>query len=197
MGHGRSPRPLVPPPSVTSNVVLRVDGTLCGVANRSAYPKIGFLPSYGHDLDTGGPARRQPLVFAVGASNISIVGGGVIDGNGWYWYPEFRNHSLDPGVGRPHLVEFQNCTGVEVTGITLLNPAFWTMHPGGGATRRALSAEARTGPLHLLLLGSVLPKRAHSQHDDLRSVVPKLRLRKHRRDRCRQQQRRRHRAQCD
>lgn len=117
------------PFNLTSNIVLRVDGTIRGVENRSAYPLIGVLPSYGHDLDTGGAARRQPLVFSVGASNLSISGSGTIDGAGYYWYGEFKNRSIDPGVGRPHLIELQNCTGVEVTGITLLNSAFWTFHP--------------------------------------------------------------------
>ena len=117
------------PFNLTSNIALRVEGAVRGVENRTAFPKIGPLPSYGHDLDTGGPARRQPLVFAVGASNISIRGGGVIDGAGWYWYGNFNNRSIDPDVGRPHLVELQNCTGVELTGVTLLNSAFWTLHP--------------------------------------------------------------------
>lgn len=117
------------PFNLTSNVVLHVDGTVRGVENRSKFPKIGVLPSYGFDLDTRGPARRQPLVFSVGASNVSVSGAGVIDGAGWYWYPEFSNSSIDPKVGRPHLMEFQNCSGVEISGVTLLNSAFWTLHP--------------------------------------------------------------------
>ena len=32
-------------------------------------------------------------------------------------------------MGRPHLMELQNITGVVVTGVTLLNSAFWTFHP--------------------------------------------------------------------
>ena len=117
------------PFNLTSNTVLNVEGTVRAVENQTAFPIVAVLPSYGHDLDTGGRARRQPFVFAVGQHNITISGRGVIDGAGAYWWPHFNNHSMDPGVGRPHLMELNNCTDVEITGVTLLNSAFWTLHP--------------------------------------------------------------------
>lgn len=116
------------PVNLTSNVVLRVDGTMRAVMNRSAFPKIAVLPSVGHDYDTNGPCRRHPFVFAVGARNVSVVGSGTIDGAGRHWWNmTFRRE--DPGVGRPHLMELQNVTDAEVTGVTLLNSPFWTFHP--------------------------------------------------------------------
>jgi polygalacturonase len=166
------------PVNLTSNVILRVEGTMRAVENRSAFPKIAVLPSVGHDYDTNGPCtsdhvlrnwpvlytvtdvsrafshvpnylyfwvgladgpwlgflalasgRRHPFVFAVGGSNITVSGSGTIDGAGAYWWPQFHNRSIDPGVGRPHLMEMQNITGLVVTGVTLLNSAFWTFHP--------------------------------------------------------------------
>jgi len=116
------------PVNLTSNVVLRVEGTMRAVENRSAFPKIAVLPSVGRDYDTNGPCRRHPFVFAVGGSNISISGAGTIDGAGYYWWSK-ASRDLDPGVGRPHLMELQNVSGVSVTGVTLLNSAFWTFHP--------------------------------------------------------------------
>jgi hypothetical protein len=116
------------PVNLTSNVVLRVDGTMRAVEDREAFPIIGVLPSVGHDYDTNGPARYQSFVFAVGGRNISIVGKGVIDGAGAYWWTR-ASRQLNHGVGRPHLLELQNITDVVVTGVTLLNSPFWTFHP--------------------------------------------------------------------
>eukprot|EP01079_Euglenida_sp_SAG-EU17-18_P011887 gene11887-10275_t len=70
------------PFNMTSDVNLRVDGAVVGIANKDAFPVIGVLPSYGHDLDTDGHARRHPLVYAVGARNVTVSGRGVIDGAG-------------------------------------------------------------------------------------------------------------------
>ena len=58
---------------------------------------------------------------AEGGHNITITGKGVIDGAGAYWWPR--------GGSRPHLLELYNISGAEVTGVTLLNSAFWTFHP--------------------------------------------------------------------
>jgi polygalacturonase len=70
------------PVNLTSNTVLRVEGTMRALTDRDAFPKIGILPSVGHDYDTNGPARRMPFVFAVGGRNITVRGGGTIDAAG-------------------------------------------------------------------------------------------------------------------
>ena len=36
---------------------------------------------------------------------------------------------LNHGIGRPHLLELNNITDAEVTGVTLLDSPFWTFHP--------------------------------------------------------------------
>jgi|EP01047_Picozoa_sp_COSAG01_P062601 hypothetical protein len=60
----------------------------------------------GHDYDTNGQARYHPFVFAVGGSNITVCGKGVIDGAGSYWWTR-ASRQLNRGVGRPHLMELQ------------------------------------------------------------------------------------------
>ena len=73
------------------------------VPNRSAFPKIGVLPSVGHDYDTNGPCRRHPFIFSdcpAGCTNISVVGAGTIDGAGRPWWNTTTRRTLDPGVGR-------------------------------------------------------------------------------------------------
>lgn len=117
------------PINLTSNVVLRVEGTMRAVEDREKFPKIGILPSVGHDYDTNSQCRRMPFVFAVGGSNITITGSGVIDAAGRYWWQNYHNRSIDPRVGRPHLMEIQSVTGLEITGVTLLDSGFWTLHP--------------------------------------------------------------------
>jgi len=115
------------PVNLTSNVVLRVEGTMRAVEDKSKFPIIDILPSVGHDYDTNGHSRYHPFVYAVGGSNITITGKGVIDGAGAFWWSR-ASRQENHGIGRPHLLELQNINGVEVTGVTLLDSAFWTFH---------------------------------------------------------------------
>jgi len=116
------------PVNLTSNVVLRVEGTMRAVEDKSKFPVVGILPHVGHDYETNGQSRFHPFVYAVGGSNITIKGKGIIDGAGAFWWGK-ASRQENHGIGRPHLLELQNVSGVEVTGVTLLNSAFWTFHP--------------------------------------------------------------------
>lgn len=113
--------------NLSSGVTLEVQAgaTVVGAADLREFPIIPALPSYGVSRDQKQKLRHQALVMASDASNIRIVGEGVIDGNGQYWWDQAK--TLE--AGRPRLVELYNCTDVEVAGITLLNSGFWTLHP--------------------------------------------------------------------
>lgn len=113
------------PVNLTSNVVLRVEGTMRAMEDRSLFPVIDVLPSVGHDYDTNGPSRYQPFVSAFSGTNITITGSGTIDGAGAYWWTKASRH-LNHGIGRPHLLELNNITDAVVTGVTLLDSPFWT-----------------------------------------------------------------------
>eukprot|EP00985_Skeletonema_marinoi_P034701 scaffold44590_cov248-Skeletonema_marinoi.AAC.1 len=117
------------PITLGPHTTLTVHGTIRGVADQHKFPAIDPLPSFGRDADFRVKRRRQALVSARHAPNITIRGDGVIDGAGWYWYPFFLNHTAANYLGRPHIIEIENCTGVEITGVTLRDPAFWTLHP--------------------------------------------------------------------
>lgn len=72
--------------------------------------------------------RYGAVVGAVGASNVSIVGGGVLDGAGWTFW---RLRAMNPTplkCSRPHLVEFERCHDVTLDHIELRNSPFWTSH---------------------------------------------------------------------
>jgi hypothetical protein len=114
------------PFNLTSNMVLDVRGTLRGTTNLSLVPLMAPFPSMGGNITRDGHACRfAPLVGAFRARNITITGGGVIDGAGAWWWD--HRHAMD--VEPPRLVELQHVVGVTVRNITLTNSPFWTLHP--------------------------------------------------------------------
>jgi polygalacturonase len=107
-----------------NNITLEIDkgATLLGSSDHADYhPKTEFRQ----------PAV-EPLVIAGNASNVSITGGGVIDGAGESWWKIARS-TKDAGVmgvrPRPRLVVFDHCKHVRVEGVTLQNSAFWQLVP--------------------------------------------------------------------
>jgi polygalacturonase len=65
--------------------------------------------------------------------NISITGGGIIDGNGIAFMGKELEDSyelkpfniIDP---RPHLLTLVGCKNISITNITIRNSAYWTLH---------------------------------------------------------------------
>jgi hypothetical protein len=45
----------------------------------------------GQDQYQQGKMEWQPIVYSYYADNITITGGGVIDGQGWYWWDCFTH----------------------------------------------------------------------------------------------------------
>jgi len=101
----------------------------------------------------GKPAvRRQSPVWAQDATDISISGNGILNGNGEYWRPlkrakvtdgqwksmtsgsgRFENSKLWVPEGtrsstRPVLVALHECKRVKMEGVTLMNSPAWSMH---------------------------------------------------------------------
>ena len=108
-----------------SNITLQLDkgATLLGSSDHGDYPDITEFRLPG----------VQPLVSATNAQNISIIGGGTIDGNGESWWQMART-VRDAGVmGNPHprprLVVFDHCKNVRVEGVTIQNSPMWQLVP--------------------------------------------------------------------
>ena len=57
-------------------------------------------------------------------TNSSIRGSGTIDGQGSAWWD-----NPDLQYGRPRLIEPMYCQNFTMSGVTVLNPPFWAMHP--------------------------------------------------------------------
>lgn len=118
------------PVNLSSNVRLTVDGEMWALENITAWPIVPPVFTYTTLMPT---PRHQPFIFFADghATNISIAGSGVIDGAGPYWWCKPGGQGACPNYEewRPHLVSLQNVTGVEITGVTLRNSAFWTLRP--------------------------------------------------------------------
>lgn len=143
---------LTAPFNLSSHSVLRVEGTISGSQRPEAYPIVTQLP---RDEAYRAPWMRNrqysALVAAYSAENVSIVGGGTIDGNGWPWWRNvshcvggYTSTGACPGGKanasnthfhqRPKLVELVDSTDVTVAGspaapLRLRNSPFWTLHP--------------------------------------------------------------------
>lgn len=114
---------------------LKEGAVLLGNPDRSKYP---IIPTSTLDLETGkaiefggfeGDMRPmyQSVLFASYATDIHIIGPGVVDGNAGnsdFW-TNFRNFV----PARPRLCFFNHCTDITVHGIDAKNSASWQMHP--------------------------------------------------------------------
>jgi polygalacturonase len=93
--------------------------TLQGSSKHEDYPKKTEFRNPG----------LQSLVSATNASNISITGGGVIDGAGETWWKEARaqgDHGImGQGMLRPRLIVFDHSHKILMEGVTVQNSPFW------------------------------------------------------------------------
>lgn len=113
------------PVVLKSNITLKLEkgAILLGSPNFKGYPAITEFRAPG----------RQSLVSATNASNVAIVGQGVIDGNGAGWWKMARSIKNAGVMGsdhpRPRLVVFDHCKHVRVEGITIQNSPMWQLVP--------------------------------------------------------------------
>jgi polygalacturonase len=108
-----------------SHIIFRLDrdATLLGSSDHRDYPpKQEFRV-----------AGLQSLVSATNATDVSIVGEGVIDGTGESWWTGARAAKNAGVMGspflRPRLIVFDHCTRVLVEGVTIQNSPMWQLVP--------------------------------------------------------------------
>ena len=126
------------PFNLTSHAFLEVGGSVLGSKNSTDWPLVdagAVWPQFGHgsDCTPGSDTCRlmhQALVFAWNATNISLGGGGTIDGHGQPWWDCANKLSAPPcnGHGRPHLLMLSNISTVTITDLTFRNSPDWTLH---------------------------------------------------------------------
>lgn len=94
---------------------IAVGTTLEASTNHDDYPEIELFHQ----------KARQGLLTARDAEDITIRGGGVIDGRGQSWWPNHRN----PGYLRPRLIVFVHCRHVLMENVTVENSPMWQITP--------------------------------------------------------------------
>ena len=69
------------------------------------------------------------LVYAYGEKNIALTGKGVIDGQGPKFFDTTGTEAYypKPPVERPRMVQFCNCEGIRIEGVTFKDSPCWTM----------------------------------------------------------------------
>ncbi len=113
------------PIELKSNVEFDVekDAVLLGSADRDDYPKAVRMRQQ----------TVEPLVAITNASNVTIKGGGVIDGQGKVWW-DYVKGVKDSGVlgtdhPRPMLLLIDHSRHVIVEDVTIQNSGFWQVVP--------------------------------------------------------------------
>lgn len=108
-----------------SHITLDVQtgATLLGSADESVYPEMMVFGAKG----------RQSLVSAKDAEDLTITGGGTIDGNGSGWWAEARKEKdhgvVNKVVFRPRLVVFDHCQHILIDHVTIENSPSWQVVP--------------------------------------------------------------------
>lgn len=72
-----------------------------------------------------GQATKQ-LIFAEGQNDIAIIGEGTIDGQGDAFGRAEKGD--EPGITRPHGIQFINCENVRIENVTMKNSGGWMQH---------------------------------------------------------------------
>ena len=122
------------PLNLTSNTYLAIEGTLLAYST-DQWPLIPPLPWYGGGVDApmSGAPEWQPFLLGWGADNLTLGGGGVIDGQGGPWWA--CAHGVPPlaappcsGFSRPRLLQPRHARDFALSNLTLRNSPAWTIH---------------------------------------------------------------------
>lgn len=151
----RGGRIVVPPGIYVVNGPIHLVSNVCLDLQKGAKIVFGtnpadYLPVVPTSWEGTLLYNYSPLIYAYQQENISIIGEGIIDGNGEAgfsrWYDKQKpsqqlsrkmNHEGVPvedrifGEGhylRPQLIQFFECRNILIEGITIRNSPFWCVH---------------------------------------------------------------------
>jgi polygalacturonase len=121
--------------------------------------KTTLVIAAGATLKAGKKWLDMPFLSAVGATDVSIIGNGTVDGSGAQWWTPGSKKT----AGRPHLVRFDNVSGARFENITLLNAANHFTYLGG-RSYRIFGVKIRSPPFHIAPNSDGLNLRADDVH---------------------------------
>jgi len=115
---------LTGPVTLRSHITLRIDpgATLLGSQDKGDYPEAQELRE----------ASVQPLIQAIDAEDVSITGGGTIDGAGLPWWQMVWASKAEHKIvaaKRPRLLVLDHCKHILIEGVTIQNSASWQVVP--------------------------------------------------------------------
>jgi polygalacturonase len=103
-----------------------LSGTIRLKANVDLHLETGAILKGTTDRKAYGPQRA--LIVARDCNNVSITGGGTIDGDSRAWMDGLVDDIFRPKPGRPGLMYLRGCRQVTLTDVTIRNCAAWTVH---------------------------------------------------------------------
>jgi polygalacturonase len=115
-----------------SHIELHVETGACLKASgdRDVYPPSPYRTSYTGSMSNGLEGPPHALIAAVGEQDITISGGGCIDGNDVAFMDVITQYHISGVIfPRPTLVFLGNCRKVTVHEVTLQNCSTWVLHP--------------------------------------------------------------------
>ena len=115
-----------------SIVVVEAGATVTGSPRAEDYPLVD--PILGPEPYGG--SMPHPLVYAVDATNVTLTGGGTVDGLDQPWYPGYPGNwagkpgdcRTKPPCGGPALILFRNTTHVTMSNITATRSRNFALH---------------------------------------------------------------------
>jgi polygalacturonase len=128
--------------NLTSNLIFKVetDATVLGSWNGTDWPLVDagkVWPQFGHgsDCTPGTPECRlmhQAFLFAWHKENITLTGGGMVNGNAnaSNWWKCAKQLALEPcnNHARPHLLMFADTDNIVLKHIRFENSPDWSLH---------------------------------------------------------------------
>jgi polygalacturonase len=121
------------PFNLSSNAILLIAGTVIASNSSADYFLVPPLPWFGGGVDApmSGQPEWSPFISAWHAHNISITGGGTIDGNGAAWWACSDAQLVGPpcnGYSRPQLIRPTHVSGFSLSQVSLRDSPSWTVH---------------------------------------------------------------------
>lgn len=120
---------LTAPFNLTSHMTLYLGAgaTLLATTNKSLWPVVRALPTYGVGRNgyPWSPLRHTSFIHGESLENVTITGdSGVIDSQGHVWWTYQPPNTITPGS----LAEFMYSRNIKVSHVHLVNSPFWTLH---------------------------------------------------------------------